>query len=134
MDVKNCKGCGRLFNYMSGPSLCPVCREEMEKKFEQVKAYIYDNPKASMATVAEENEVSMKQIKQWIREERLILSEATVDGVTCEHCGVPIRSGKYCDKCKKNMANVLNSALDHSKSAEVDHRQQKDRDKMRFLQ
>ncbi len=119
---------------MSGPSICPACRDELEKKFEQVKAYILENPKVSMATVADENDVSMKQIKQWIREERLILSEPTVDGVTCDHCGVPICSGKFCDKCKATMANVIGSAIDRPKRIEPERKLQKDGNKMRFLQ
>ena len=40
MDVRNCKGCGKLFNYMSGAQLCPECREKLEKKFSSVKDYI----------------------------------------------------------------------------------------------
>ena len=38
MEVKNCKKCRRLFNYISGPSICPQCREELEKKFQEVNA------------------------------------------------------------------------------------------------
>lgn len=133
MEVRNCKGCGRLYNYMGGMNLCPACREELEKKFEQVKAYIYDHPNAPMAEVAEKNDVSSKQIKQWVREERLILTEPSVDGVLCEHCGVPIRCGRFCDKCKTQMANTIGSAIDRPKKIEPEKKQQKDGNKMRFL-
>ena len=43
MDVKNCKKCRRLFNYIGGPAICPQCREELEKKFQQAKEFIRDN-------------------------------------------------------------------------------------------
>ena len=36
MDVRNCKTCGRLFNYMGGAPLCPECKAALEKKFEDV--------------------------------------------------------------------------------------------------
>ena len=74
MDVKNCKGCNRLFQYIGGPPLCPACRDALENKFAEVKEYIYQNPGASIATVSDATEVSVKQIKQWIREDRLVLS------------------------------------------------------------
>ena len=46
MDVKNCRGCGRLFNYIGGGYfLCPACMEALDKKFQVVKKYIQDNPK-----------------------------------------------------------------------------------------
>ena len=34
MDVRNCKKCGKLFNYVSGPMICPLCKEELEEKLE----------------------------------------------------------------------------------------------------
>ena len=105
MEVKNCKDCGRLFNYMGGAPLCDGCRKKLEQKFQEVKQYLDENPNASVNQVSEDNDVSVKQIKQWIREERLSLSEASLDGVTCEHCGRPIRTGRFCEKCKAAMAN-----------------------------
>ena len=100
MDVKNCKSCGRLFNYMSGPVMCPNCQRKLEEKFQQVKQYLDENPNSSVNQVAEAMDVSVKQIKQWIREERLALSQPSADGILCEHCGTPICSGRFCDKCK----------------------------------
>ena len=69
MEVKNCKGCGRLFNYMGGAPLCDGCRKKFEQKFQEVKQYLDENPNASVNQVSEDNDVSVKQIKQWIREE-----------------------------------------------------------------
>ena len=39
MNVRNCKECGRLFNYIAGPPICPACKEELEKKFQKAKEY-----------------------------------------------------------------------------------------------
>lgn len=64
-----------------------------------------------METVAEELDVSVKQIRQWIREERLSLSVAGADGIVCETCGKPIRTGRFCEKCKNNMANALAESI-----------------------
>ena len=30
MNVRNCRKCGKIFNYIAGPFVCPACREELE--------------------------------------------------------------------------------------------------------
>ena len=40
MNARNCRKCGKLFNYVSGPPICMACREALEKKFQEVKEYI----------------------------------------------------------------------------------------------
>ena len=46
MEVKNCKNCGRLYNYIGGVyRLCPECMRKLEEKFQEVKDYIEDNHK-----------------------------------------------------------------------------------------
>ena len=133
MEVKNCKSCGRLFNYVSGPFICANCQQKLEDKFQEVKQYLNENPGVSVNQLAEAKEVSVKQIKQWIREERLSLSQASADGVTCEHCGVPICSGRFCDNCKAALQNTLSGAIDKPKAPEPKKRE-RDGNKMRFLQ
>ena len=133
MDVKNCKGCNRLFQYIGGPPLCPACREALENKFAEVKEYIYQNPGASIAQVSEATEVTVKQIKQWIREDRLVLSEASADGIECEKCGVPIRSGRFCEKCKDKMVNSFSATISRPTAPVSDKKTDKTGNKMRFL-
>ena len=83
MDVRNCKKCGKLFQY-SGEAICPACAKEMEQKFMSVKSYIYDNPTASVKQVAEENDVPIQQIKKWVRQERLSFSKDSGISIDCE--------------------------------------------------
>ena len=64
MNVKNCKKCGRLFNYVAGPFICPVCREETEKKFVEVKQYIREHKVTGVHEVAEACDVDVRQIHQ----------------------------------------------------------------------
>ena len=109
MDVKNCRRCKRLFNYLAGPQICPACREEIEAEFQKVKKYLFDNRNATIAQVAEECEVDEHQIRQWVREERLEFSSGIDAGVVCENCGTPISTGRFCEKCKTSMMNDLAS-------------------------
>ena len=107
MDVKNCRRCRRLFNYIGGQPICPQCREELEKKFQEVKKYIFDNRGATLKDVVENCDVDESQIRQWVREERLEFSEGVDIGVQCEKCGASIVSGRFCEKCKASMINDL---------------------------
>lgn len=111
MNVKNCRRCGKIFTYVGGQPICPSCREEIEKKFEEVKAYIRENPQSSIPQISKDCEVDTSQIQQWIREERLVFADDSPVGIPCEKCGTMIHSGKYCDKCKAELANGLNSAI-----------------------
>ena len=133
MDVRNCKSCGRLFNVLGRERSCPACQKALEDKFVEVKTYLREHPNSSVEQTAIDNDVTVKQIKQWVREERLVLSDATVAGIVCENCGRPICTGRFCDECKSNVANELMNAIDRPKKPEP-KKPVHDRDRMRFLQ
>lgn len=134
MNVKNCRRCKRLFNYVMGPILCQGCREEMESKFQIVKKYVQENVRCGMQEVAEECDVSISQIKQWLREERLVLSDESPMGLGCERCGKMIRSGKFCPECKGQMANSFQNAMGKTATAYVPPKKDpRDGARMRFL-
>lgn len=115
MNVRNCRKCRRLFNYVAGPCLCNECRAEMEKKFGVVKQYIEENPHSDIRQIAKDCDVDALQIRQWIKEERLCFAEDSPIGIPCERCGKTIRSGRFCAKCKSEMTNSFNQVLNSSK-------------------
>lgn len=131
MEVKSCKGCGRLFNYIGGAPLCQSCMKLLDDKFQVTKTYIRDNPGANIQMISEACEVSPAQIKRWVREERLTFTEDSQIGIECELCGAMIRTGRFCDRCKATMANQLNNLYEKPKKPEK--KQNKEKDKMRFL-
>ena len=135
MEVRNCRTCGRLFNYIGGPAnICPACRDELEKKFQVVKEYIRENPRASIQEISDANEVTTNQIRQWIREERLQFSEDSPVGIECENCGTTIRTGRFCENCKNTMANALNKSIEKPKAPEPPKPKPDNKNKMRFLE
>ncbi len=134
MDVRNCRNCGRLFNYLGGQNVCPACRDEIEKKFQDVKEYIRENPHSGIQEIADENGVSTSQIKQWIREERLQFTDDSTVGIECEACGAMIKTGKYCEACKNNMASALSKSIEKPKAPEPPKEKPKKENKMRFLE
>ena len=132
MEVKNCRDCGKLFNYLGGLRLCPGCKAKLEEKFQEVKKYIYEHKDASISEVSEENDVSVQQIKQWVREERLSFSDESLVGIACESCGELIRTGRFCEKCKKQLANNLGAVYQKEKKEPV--KKAKESARMRFLE
>lgn len=133
MDVRNCRKCGRMFNYVSGQPICAVCKEKLEEKFQEVKQFVSEHKTATIAMISEECDVDANQIRKWIREERLEFAEDSPIGLPCECCGAIIRSGKYCEKCKNEMANRFGEVLPHQEKPEPAKRSAKENPKMRFL-
>lgn len=135
MNVRNCRKCGKLFNYISGMPICPACKDKLEEKFQAVKKYIRENRLADIKEVAEKCEVEIGQIQQWIREDRLEFTEDSPVKIPCENCGAMIRSGKYCEKCKREMTNNLSSVMEKPKKAVLAEpkKPQSTGNKMRFL-
>lgn len=133
MDVRNCKGCGRLFNYMGKSPLCPACEKKLDDKYHQVKEYIYDNPGATINQVSEENDVSVNQIKKWVREEKLSFSDDSPVGLACESCGKTIKTGRFCKECKSKVASGLENLIEKPKPVEI-KKDPRENPKMRFLQ
>ncbi len=134
MEVRPCKSCGRLFNYIAGPPRCPACTDRLEKKFQEVKTYIWEHKTATMKQIAEDNDVSINQLRQWVREERLTFSDDSPVGMECEMCGATIKTGRFCMSCKTKMNNTLSSVL--PEDAPVEHRKdyRDTKSRMRYLQ
>ena len=105
MDIRNCRECRRLFQYSGfGDILCPECRKIEEEDFKKVKTFLRSNPGASQKGVCEATGVDITKILRWLREERLVTTNASGLGLRCEQCGALICSGRLCDDCKRRLA------------------------------
>lgn len=102
MDIRNCKICGSMFQYV-GDKVCPKCKQELEAKLEEVKAYIHEHERVTVSEVSEELNVPVKQIRRWIQEDRLMFAPGVDTGLVCSKCGMPIESGSMCQKCRDNL-------------------------------
>ena len=136
MNVRNCRNCGRIFNYLSGTLICPGCKDALEAKFQEVKEYVSNHRGAGIAEVAEACDVDAAQIRQWLRDERLEVTEDSAIFLTCEGCGGPIRSGRYCDDCNNAMKRGFKDIIRASRTETTPQKPVNDREKnakMRFL-
>lgn len=134
MELQVCKHCRRIFNSHSGSNVCPNCGAGLDAAFKIVKRYIRSHPDASIVEVSEACEMSMEQIRQWIKEERIEYTKNSVIGIECERCGVSIRTGKLCLKCKVETVNTLKSVYVQKKEVTPDiNTSGASGEKMRFL-
>ena len=97
-NTRNCRRCGKVFNYIAGPPICQACKEELEAKFQQVKDYVREHRTANMAEIVRDCDV---------REERLVFADDSPIKPTCEKCGAPILTGRFCENCKKETAGAF---------------------------
>ena len=107
MEIRNCAKCKKLFQYLSGPLLCPACKDQDEKDFQKVKDYLKENPRASMTEVAETLEISVDRITRYLKEGRLEVAPGSAITLECESCGAPITSGRFCNLCSGKLHNDL---------------------------
>lgn len=136
MEVITCKSCGKLFNYIQGDRICPNCKKALDEKFTEVKRYVYDHPGVEMNELSQAMEVSIRQIKRWIREERLSFSDDSPIGIECENCGTTIKTGRFCKNCKDKLSNGLREAAGLNKkiTSAVTNKRSATENKMRFLE
>ena len=131
MELMNCRSCKNIFNYITGEKICPACRDMLEEKYQEVKKYINENPGTPANKVAEDCEISLKQIKKWVREERLTFADDSLIGLDCERCGRIIHSGRFCKECAGGLADAMNEAY---RVQHVAARRKTGAGKMRFLE
>ncbi len=105
-DVRNCRKCGKIFNYIGGMPICPACKDKEEETFKKVKEYLWDNPGASMSEISDALDVSVEQIKAYLKEGRLeIIGDEANIVLECEMCGKSIKTGRFCNNCQKSLSN-----------------------------
>lgn len=109
-EVRNCRRCKRIFNYVMGPQICEACKKVEEDDFEKVREFVKEFPGATIQEVSAATEVSTALIYRFLREGRLEVSDESPITLQCENCGVRIRSGRFCVECSKKLARDMMNA------------------------
>lgn len=116
-DVRNCRKCGKIFNYIGRAPICSQCRELEEEDFKRVKEYLYENPGASITQVSTELEISIELIRRFLKDGRLEIAGDEGNLILeCENCGKSIRSGRFCQECERTLASGFRSVAKQMKT------------------
>lgn len=107
MDLANynrptiCAECGGIMVFKGvGEYECEDCGGLAYDDYGTVRNYIEKHPGATSAQVSEATGVTQKSIRDMLKEERLEIAPNSNAFLTCEICGKPIRSGRYCPRCE----------------------------------
>lgn len=116
MNISNCRRCGKMYSY-SGKPICPDCVKKEDEDFEVARAYIKENPGCNIKSVSEETGISVKLLTKFLREKRIEFSDGSNVFISCESCGGPISSGRYCNNCLSKLGKEMLSNTASSKPA-----------------
>jgi flagellar operon protein (TIGR03826 family) len=133
-DVRNCRRCGKIYNYLGGAPICPVCKEDDEADFRRVKEYLYKNPGATLSEVSTVLEIGVEKIKGFLKEGRLeIINGESNLVLECESCGKAISTGRFCEACSRMLNNELKSTAGQIKTSLTQSQEAKKSVEMRYL-
>jgi flagellar operon protein (TIGR03826 family) len=115
MEVRNCKRCGKMFQFI-GSYICMNCIRQDDEDFRKIKEYVLDHPGVSPVDVSEATGIDIKTISRFLREGRLEAEglDLAVDesGMVCENCRRPIKSGRFCESCAHNLQQQFKKAAE----------------------
>ena len=98
---KYCKGWGRAMSPNVINVYCEACEET--QLFDKVRDF-FRSYEVNEYDVAEHFGISVRIVKQWIKEGRIEYKERgtrSIGGSYCSHCGTKVSFGTLCSKCLK---------------------------------
>ena len=113
MGFKQCEFCRRPHKDM-GKGVCVECLLQLDEDFIEIREYLYEHENADIEEVSEATGVSRKSIFYLLKEERLLVGEESEQAsgiLKCEACKKPIRTGRMCVFCKKEVITALNDSI-----------------------
>jgi len=109
MDYKYCSRCKKVYSGVGGSKLCGNCLRTLDEFMRKIRDYLDEHRGANISELSEGTEIAERDILYLLRNERLELL-SNDGGFVCDICKEPIKSGRYCDKCKSNMGNSFANA------------------------
>ena len=113
---RTCGKCGKANpDYKGvGEYKCSECGFIMYDDFGVVRNYLEAHRGATQSMVHQATGVSMETIRQFLKEERLEISNNSSVMLACEICNAPIRSGRYCLECARKVEKMRNESAHSS--------------------
>lgn len=103
--LKNCAECNRVFSHPTR-ELCQECHDETLKSYDAVRNYLKENPGATVAQVAQDTEVAVELIYDYIRQGRLDIVPKDAS-LYCAICGAAISVGRVCARCRSDLRSTM---------------------------
>jgi len=104
MNVRNCKRCHKLFQYIRSP-YCQDCQAWIEARFLLISQYLREHPEAGMKELADQTDTETSILLLLMREGRLVIRSGPE--FNCERCGTSINHGRFCPGCLDQLQREL---------------------------
>ena len=108
----NCERCGNKVLYKGvGEYECAECGFIMFDDYGKVRNYLETHKGATQGQVAAATGVSTNTIRQLLRDDRLEVAPNSAVFLSCDVCGTPIRSGRFCPACASRRSQLAEQSL-----------------------
>lgn len=122
-QLDNCPKCGKLF-IKGMKDVCKDCFKIEEEEYLTVSIFLRDreNKQATIYDASEATEVSVKQIKKFIRQGRISIEGFPNMGYPCESCGELTKDGNFCSSCRSKLNRDVDNMMKAEKSRQDEER------------
>ena len=116
-----CEKCSNTdFEYMGlGGYMCKECGHKMYDDYGKVREYLDVHRGATATEVSIATGVPVGKIRQMVRDEKFEITQNSAVFMSCEKCGSPIRSGRYCDSCSNAKMTSFEAAKKASRMTNI---------------
>lgn len=111
-QLDNCTICGRLF-LKDHTDYCLDCYKEIEQEFDRVNKYLKSeqNREATVETISESTNVSIKRITNFIRDGRIYADDFPNLFYPCAYCSTQIKKQVLCSSCFEKLSSDIDQSL-----------------------
>lgn len=112
-----CEKCGGGMKYVdNGVYKCSGCGHEELNNLAKIQKFLNENGASPIPVISSATGVPKHTIEQYFREGRIESAAISVaDTLRCPKCGKPIKSGRYCFLCKKEIAGGIRQMFNDDK-------------------
>lgn len=109
---KLCERClGRMIYIDAGVYRCQLCGNEALDDLGKMKRYVERNGAMSVDEIERGTGVSRELIELCLKDGKLEMPKEQFT-IRCGRCGCGIPSGRFCQKCKRDLAGGLKAMFD----------------------
>ncbi|RKD24239.1 hypothetical protein BEP19_07490 [Ammoniphilus oxalaticus] len=121
--LDHCVRCDALF-VVVGSRICSSCLKQIEEEFQVCAAFLRkkENRMSTLQEMSEQTGVSVYQITEFIRQQRLIVDSYTNIEYPCEGCGKLVQKSRFCSDCKRDWQEEVDALANKRSETEEKER------------
>ena len=96
-----CKKCSGIVRYRGGGVyVCEDCGNEVLDDYGKVRQFLEKRGPSNILEISAGTGLDRSVVNKFLKEGRLEVSPYSTVELVCSRCGMPIRYGEYCSKCR----------------------------------